>query len=78
MHNLVGNVVFIVKGALVSNGERPIANIYKQVAAARDPTPIMVTKHTKNMRKATYVSVSTLEEEEDEIAEVKSQRLSNS
>jgi len=67
MHNVVGNVVFIVRGALTTTGEGPMGNIYKQVAAEREHKPIMVTKHTKNMGKFSSVTVSTMDEEEDEI-----------
>ncbi len=71
MHNVVGNVVFIVKGALTSTGEGPMANIYKQIAVEQDHKPIMVTKHTKNMGKFSSVTVSTVDEEEDEIEAVR-------
>ncbi|ODN01802.1 hypothetical protein Ocin01_04874 [Orchesella cincta] len=68
MHNVVGNVVFIVRGALTSTGEGPMgSNIYKQVATEQEHKPIMVTKHTKNMGKFSSVTVSTIDEEEDEI-----------
>jgi len=69
MHNVVGNVVFIVNGALTKNGEGPMNSIYKQVATekANEYKPIMVTKHTKNMGKFSSVTVSTMDEEEDEI-----------
>jgi len=67
MHNVVGNVVFIVRGALTTTGEGPMGNIYKQVATEKEHKPIMVTKHTKNMGKFSSVTVSTIDEEEDEI-----------
>jgi len=67
MHNVVGNVVFIVKAALSKTGEGPMSNIYKQVASEQERKPIMVTKHTKNMGKFSSVTVSTIDEEEDEI-----------
>jgi len=69
MNSIVGNIVFIVRGALTKSGESPLGvdNIYKQVAAVQEHKPIMVTKHTKNMGKFSSVTVSTVDEEEDEI-----------
>lgn len=63
-------VSFIVKGSLIkSTKEGPIADIYNQVAVDQ-PRKIMVTKHTKNMGKFSSVTVSTIDEEEDEIEAV--------
>jgi len=69
MNNVVGNVVFIVRGALTRSGEGPMGvdNIYKQVAAVQEHKPTMIVKHTKNMGKFSSVTVSTVDEEEDEI-----------
>lgn len=69
-HEPQSHISFVVKGSLIkSTNEGPINNIYNQVAIEK-PQKIMVTKHTKNMGKFSSVTVSTIDEEEDEIEAV--------
>lgn len=69
-------VTFVLKRALVqSKNENPllsIGDVCKQIlSTTQQPTrKVLVTKHTKNMGKFSSVTVSTIDEEEDEIEAV--------
>jgi len=64
-HNLSANYTFVVKGAVVQTGGVSVA----QQVLEKPKDRIMITRHTKNMGKFSSVTVSTIDEEEDEIEE---------
>lgn len=73
-HNPDSKVTFILKRALVqSKNENPfkaIGDVGSQILLTQGPRKVLVTKHTKNMGKFSSVTVSTIDEEEDEIEAV--------
>uniref|UniRef100_T1GA73 STING ER exit protein n=1 Tax=Megaselia scalaris TaxID=36166 RepID=T1GA73_MEGSC len=73
-HQLDSNITFIISGALVKNknesGFEKKEAISKEDSTNSSNQKVMVTKHTQNMGKFSSVTVSTIDEEEDEIEAV--------
>ncbi|GAB1600524.1 UPF0428 protein CXorf56 homolog [Argonauta hians] len=63
-HQGKSNVMFILEDALREAGEGVKTDVYSQISK---PKKVTLTKHTKNMGKFSSVTVSTVDEEEEEI-----------
>lgn len=67
-HGVDANVTFIIRRALIKSKEECKMNdIAPRVSTSQSQAPSMITRHTKNMGKFSSVTVSTIEDEEDEI-----------
>lgn len=73
-HTPDSKVTFVLKRAIVqSKNENPfkaIGDVTSEILSTNGPRKVLVTKHTKNMGKFSSVTVSTIDEEEDEIEAV--------
>lgn len=69
-HDVVGQVIFIVKGALTRSGEGPMSNVYHHQGTGQETKPIKITNRTANKGRFSSVTASTIDEEEAEIEAV--------
>ncbi|CAG0893310.1 unnamed protein product [Cyprideis torosa] len=65
-HEARSPVIFVVRGALTLT-PRVSASTAAELQALTQPKKVLVTKHTKTMGKFSSVTVSTVEDEEEEI-----------
>ncbi|RUS89475.1 hypothetical protein EGW08_002772 [Elysia chlorotica] len=63
-HQGNSSVMFIVRDALKRENEGIKTDVYSQIKA---PKQVTLTKHTKNMGKFSSVTISTVDEEEEEL-----------
>lgn len=72
-HSPDSKITFVLKRSVVqSKNENPFKaiDVGSQILSTQGPRKVLVTKHTKNMGKFSSVTVSTIDEEEDEIEAV--------